>query len=136
MKIKWSSLFIGLYAWLTAVFFGAVLMDVLYASFLGHQFEISQITPVFSDISDMLLRLGVFLIGSGFLAVGFTWQHAKARNFLIASLLVYFFEFSLPMVFPYLKTSVGPFWIRLLIVGAATLLAFIGQYFEYHQRPV
>jgi hypothetical protein len=133
MKTKWSSLLVGIYAWLTAVFFGAVLMDVLYVSFLAHQMEISKITSVFSDISDMLLRIGFILVLSAFAAIASSWNFPRARNLLIASLFIYSFEFTLPMLFPYLKTSLGPFWIRLLLVGSASLLAFIGQFYRYER---
>jgi hypothetical protein len=133
MKTKWSPLLVGVYAWLTAIFFGAVLMDVLYASFLAQQVDMSKIIPVFSDISDMLLRIGFILVLSAFAAIASSWSFPKARNFLIASLFIYSFEFTLPMLFPYLKTSQGPFWIRLFLVGTATLLAFIGQFYRYEQ---
>lgn len=133
MKTKWIFLPIGVYAWLTAVFFGAVLMDVLYASLLGQELATLKITAIFSNISDMLLVIGLILLLSAFAAIATSWNYSRARNFLIASLLIYCFEFTLPMLFSYLKTSLGPFWIRLFLVGGASLLAFIGQFYRYEQ---
>ena len=131
MKIKWKFLLPGIYAWITAVFFGSILMDVLYARLLAHFTDTSAITTIFSDVSDMLLRLGFILILSALAAIISCWNCTRARNYLIASLFIFSFEFSLPIIFPYLKTSLGPFWIRLFVIGTASILAFIGQQNRY-----
>jgi hypothetical protein len=128
MKKKSSPLFTGIYAWISTVFFGAVLMDVIYASFLAHAVSSPALTSVFSDVSDMMLRLGFLLLLSAFLVLFLTWETPSARNYLLASLFLFGFEFTLPMLFPSLRTSLGPFWIRLLLTGTASILAFIGQH--------
>jgi hypothetical protein len=47
----------ALYTWSATVFFGAVLLDVVYASLLGAVDE-SITQPVFGEVSDLLLMVG------------------------------------------------------------------------------
>ena len=51
----------------------------------------SAITSIFSDVSDMLLRLGFILILSALAAIISCWKYTKARNYLIRQPFSFFF---------------------------------------------
>ena len=91
-------LFGALYAWSAAAFFGAVLLDVVYASFLGNV-DASITQPVFGEVSDFLLLLGVGSLFAGLAAIVVCWNAPLARNLFALSLLVLLVsEFLVPVV--------------------------------------
>lgn len=121
-----------MYAWSAAVFFGAVLLDVVYASVLreaGGGFAQS----VFGEVSDFLLLLGAPTFLSALAASVLSWNVPTVRNLFLASMLILSLEFVVPIVlFPALRTSsasplpnVMPY-VRLLPLALASILALGG----------
>jgi hypothetical protein len=124
-----GSFLAGWYAWLLALSFGMVLLDIQYAQY-------SRLAPeaarAFSDAADFLLLVNFVTLLSAIAAIAFSWNSQTARNLFIASLLVMLFEFLIPaLVSPFIKNTqrlaIGP-WLRIIPTGAASLLAFIGLY--------
>jgi hypothetical protein len=133
MSDKLRAILIGLYAWIAAVFFGGVLLDILYAKFLMGILGISESTMVFSEVSDTLLFIGFILVISAIAAIAVSWKFWVARNLFIASLLVFSFEFFIPIFFSVVKTTQDLSWLRLLINGVASLLALAGLH-QYYRK--
>ena len=131
-----------IYAWILAVFLGAVLLDIVYSSLLEDADSFVASPYVYSEAADFLLILGALTILFALAAIVVSWEVASARNlFLASSLLLVGFEFLAPVVlFPVLRSSqgssvlgLGPF-IRLIPTTLASLLAFAGVRDLYRQR--
>jgi len=123
-----------IYAWILAVFLGAVLLDIVYSTLLKDVDGFLAGPSVYSEVSDFLLILGALTILFALAAIVVSWDVGSARNLLLASsLLLVGFEFLVPMVlFPVLRSSsgssilgLGPL-IRLVPTALASLLAFAG----------
>lgn len=122
------------YAWILAVFLGAVLLDIIYSSLLQEVDAFEAGPSVFSEVSDFLLMLGALTIAAALAAVVVSWAVRSARRMFLASVvLLVGFEFLAPVVlFPVLRGSqgssvlgLGPL-VRLVPTGVASLLAFTG----------
>jgi len=123
--MRLGSLIVGFYAWLFTLFGGMVLLDVVYARLAPEG------ASALSAAADLLLWVGFLAILSALAAIAFAWQVKAARNLMIASLLVLALEFLLPVLLaPILQGNPGfapgP-WLRVLICGTASILAFIGM---------
>lgn len=121
-----GSFLVGGYAWIITIFFGMILLDITYARLVPGA------AGAFSKVSDLLLFVGFIALLSAAAAIAFSWNAKTARNLLIASLLVTLFEFLIPAFFSLfaLNTAalhIGP-WLRILPVGIASILAFLGGY--------
>jgi hypothetical protein len=134
MSERLRSLLVGLYTWVTAVFLGGILLDVVYAKLLKGVLGTSESAMVFSEISDTLLCIGLVMVIAAIGAIAFSWKSRIARNLFIASLLVISFEFSIPILFSFIKDTQELSWVRLLISGMASVLAFIGLHKYYRQN--
>lgn len=126
-------LVVGLYAWVAAVFWGSILLDMAYANNLKEVLGSSGSSMVFSKISDTLLFIGSIMIITAIAAIAISWKLKIARNLFIASLLAFSFEFSLPILSSFIKTTHGYSWIRPFPGGIASILAFIGLFIYYRQ---
>lgn len=124
---------VGVYAWIVTVFFGAVLLDVIYSTLLGAPTADPVISEVFSGVSDFLLRIGFITVLAALSAIGFSWKSKDARMFFIASLAVLFIEFLAPS-FLSEETLNSGYWIRLSINGTASVLAMFGLFRFYHNK--
>jgi hypothetical protein len=122
-----SSLVVGFYAWIISIFFGAVILDVVYAILLGKYPMTSGTAKLFSEVSDFLLRIGFFTVLAALGAISFSWRIGIARNYFIASLIVLSVEFLAPFFVSEAALNSG-YWIRVIIGGAASVLAIIGLY--------
>jgi hypothetical protein len=129
----------GLYAWSVAVFFGAVLLDVVYSHLLDNASEpVAQ--SVYGEVSDVLLILGAFSVIAALAAIGFSWSIRSATYLFATSLAVLLFEFIGPVVlFPLQRTlpdssvlAIGPL-IRLVPIAVASLLAVSAFCALFHQ---
>ena len=123
--MRLGSFFVGFYAWLFTIFGGMVLLDVFYARLAPEG------TSAPSAAADFLLWVGFLAILSALSAVAFAWQVKAARNLMIASLLVLALEFLLPVLLTSVSQgnpgfALGP-WLRIIICGIASILAFIGM---------
>jgi hypothetical protein len=132
----------SIYAWILAVFLGAVLLDIVYSTLLEDVEGFLAGPSVYSEVADFLLILGALTIIFALAAIVFSWDVGSARNlFLASSLLFVGFEFLAPVVlFPVLRSSqgssvlgLGPL-IRLVPTALASLLAFAGVRDLYRQR--
>ena len=116
-----------LYPLLIAIFFGAVLLDVVYSHLLTVVQDAGQTSSVFRQVSDALLQLGFLSVLAAIVSISLSWQFPAARNYFIISLVLIAFEFLLPAIAsPLLKQSqvvdtISP-WLRILlnlaVVGA------------------
>jgi hypothetical protein len=106
-----------------------VLLDIQYSQY-------SRLVPeaarAFSDAADFLLLVDFVTLLSAIAAIAFSWNAKAARNLFIASLLVMLFEFLIPaLVSPFVQQAqglaIGP-WLRIIPMGAASILALIGFY--------
>ncbi|MRS04607.1 hypothetical protein EG832_15525 [bacterium] len=118
--------FVGLYAWITTIFVGAILLDIVYARF------IPQAKFGFLDTSDFLLLIGFVTFLTGFVAIAFSMKSIVVRTLLIASLLVLSIEFIVPTFIPHIMSidqinDLGP-WLRIIPVGLSSILAFLSIY--------
>lgn len=119
----------ALYAWLAAVFFGAVLLDVISATLPGETGG-AFTGSVSSEISDFLLLLGAPVLVAAIAAVAFNWDRAISRNLFLISLLLLSLEFIIPaLLLPLLQSgliasmiSYLPY-LRLASLGLASILA-------------
>lgn len=121
-------LFVGIYAWLSALFFGGVILDGIYARNLENILDTADQASLFSEISDILLIIAFILVITALIAIALSWKSNSARNLLIASLLVLSLEFWLPIFFSMLNINQDLSWLRLLIDGSGSLLALVGLY--------
>jgi hypothetical protein len=80
-----SLLVVGFYTWIATVFFGAVLLDTVYANL------IPEASTAFSEVSDFLLLIGFVTFLAAIGAIAFSWKSSKARNFFIASFVILLF---------------------------------------------
>jgi hypothetical protein len=127
-----SSVVVGLYVWVVTVFFGAVLLDVVYSNLAP------ETTTAFSKVADFLLRIGVVSVLAALGAIVLSWKSGIARAFFVASLAVISFEFTVPIFFSqFLQDTQGSILtsgLRIAISGLASILAFTGMYKFYHLR--
>jgi hypothetical protein len=119
-------LLVGFYSWISAVFFGGVIIDVVYARNLENILRADEKSWLFSEISDLLLLVAFILVITALIAIAVSWQSHSARNILIASLLIFSFELWLPIAVSILKISPDLSWLRLLLDGLASILAWMG----------
>jgi hypothetical protein len=135
MKTSWNPgrILAGIYAWLLAVFFGSVLLDVVYSRLLKSAEGFPAGSPVFGEVADFLLILGAVTFLFALAAFVFSFGSAPARNLFLASFLLLGFEFVAPVILsPLLQgqmassiSALGP-WLRLVPSGLASVLAFAG----------
>jgi hypothetical protein len=119
-------LFTGFYAWISAVFFGGILIDIVSARNLEKILNETDKTSFFSEIADFLLLTAFILVIAALIAIAVSWQSPIARYLFIASLLIFSTEFWLPMLFSILKISAQLPWLRLVIDGTASVIAWVG----------
>ncbi|MBI4739668.1 hypothetical protein HY772_09100 [Candidatus Woesearchaeota archaeon] len=130
---NWRYLLVGLYTWIVTIFFGAILLDVVYAKIAVSVLKPSETATLFSKAADFLLLIGALTILAALGAIGSSWRLGSARNPFIASLVVVALEFLTPMLFfPLLQQiqinlglNVSP-WIRLSASALSSILAFVG----------
>ena len=121
-----GSFLIGLYAWVLAISFGMVVLDVLYARLVPGA------TFAFSEVSDFLLLISLVTLIAAIVALAFSRKSKPVRNLIIASQLILLLEIFIPAFFSMFRLNaqglvIGP-WIRIMLGGAASILAFIGLY--------
>lgn len=115
---------VGLYAWLAAVSFGLVLLDIVYAGL------VPEAAVAFSEVADFLLFVNAVTILVALGAIGLSWNSQASRNFLVASLAVIILGFSAYMLlsqFIQESSSLGT-GIRMILAGSVSVLAFMGFY--------
>ena len=130
----------GLYAWMISIFFGAILLDVVYSRIASSTLNSSETAALFSEAADFLLFIGTLTILAAVGAIGSSWSLGSARNFFIASILVVIaIEFLTPILFSSLiqriqinlGLNVGS-WVRLTASALSSILAFVGLWRLYH----
>jgi len=118
-----GSFLIGLYVWVLAISFGMVLLDVLYARLVPGA------TFAFSEVADFLLVISLVTLIAAIVALAFSRKSKAVRNLIIASQLILLLEIFIPAFFSMFRLNaqglaIGP-WIRIILSGAASILAFI-----------
>ena len=117
-------LVVGVYAWLAAVSFGLVLLDILYAGL------VPDAATALSEAADFQLLVTSITVLAALGAIGLSWNSRAARNHLISSLAIIFLGFLAYMLLsPFLQdgSSLGT-GIRIILAGSVSVLAFMGFY--------
>ena len=132
---KIGSFFVGLYAWIINIFFGAILLDIVYSNLIvSRNIEAAEI---FEEVSDFLLIIGTVVIIAAILSIVLSWKFKIARYLFIASLLIILFEFLAPVILSqFVQEFSNGQWLRLSISGLASILASIGLYYFYKHREL
>jgi len=113
---------VSLYAWLAAVYLGAVWLDRVYSRQLAGEKIAS------GEVADILLWIGGVTMLAGVAAIALAWQASTVRVYLIASLAILSLEFLLPGLLAGLigDTPGAGAGLRIAINVLASLLAIIG----------
>jgi len=130
---NWQFLLAAFYTWIASVFFGAVLLDIVYFNAASSSLAPAETLMLFSEAADFLLLILALTLLAGMVAVGAAWKVRPARNLFIASLLLVVAEFLAPMLFfsiietaqASLGFNVGS-WVRLTLSALPPILAFLG----------
>lgn len=121
---RFNQIMVGFYAWMMAIYLGAVVVDAVYARI------IPAASTALAEAADFLLLMGGVTILAALVAVVFSWQANTVRIFSIASLVVLLGEFLMPVFFAPLiagsQISGISKLLRIGINGLASILAFIG----------
>lgn len=127
-----SILLAGAYAWLVAVGFGAILLDVTYARL---------VTDLTNEAADLLLLIVGFAFVPGVAAVTAAWSVTAARNLLLISLALVVGEFLVPAVAGSIirdaattMPGIGPA-LRLGGSAAVSVTAFVAFALVWRSRP-
>jgi hypothetical protein len=140
---RWQFLVAGLYTWIASVFFGAVLLDIVYFNTASSNLAPDETIMLFSEAADFLLLILVLTLLAGMGAVAAAWKVAPSRNLFIASLLLVVAEFLAPMllfsIIEMAQASLGfnvGSWVRLTLSALASILAFLGSWKLYLSDPI
>lgn len=129
-----ATLLVGFYSWVVIVFFGAVLLDVVYAKAIRSILESEQAAPVFSTASDFLLLVLALTVLAAIGAIGSSWQSGFARNLFLVSGLFVMAELLAPILLrPLLLDSNAGLVVRLVLSASASVLGIFGLN-RFYQR--
>lgn len=130
---SWQFMVAGLYTWVVSLFFGAILLDIVYANLAFSVLQPTERASMFSEGADFLLLIGGLALLTALGAIGSSWNLGSSRYWFVASALFIVAEFLAPMFFSSLVQSIGENlggnlgpMIRLSGNGLASILAFIG----------
>ena len=135
---NWQYLLGGLYTWIVSIFFGAILLDIVYSNTVRSTLKPSETAALFSEGADFLLLIGTLTIIAAIGAICSSWSLGFVRNLFIASILFVVLEFLTPMLFfsliqmaqINLGLNVGS-WVRLSGSALSSILAFVGLWKLY-----
>lgn len=115
---------VGLYAWLAAISFVLVLLDIVYAGL------VPDAATALRQAADFMLQIDAIRLFAALVAIGLSWNSLAARNYLVASLAIIILGFLVYMLLsslPQGSSSLGPL-IRIILAGSVSVLAFMGFY--------
>lgn len=122
-----ASLLVGFYGWVVIVFFGAVLLDTVYANAIRGVLDAGKAAAVFSAASDFLLLVLALTVLAAIGAIGSSWQSGLVRNLFLASGLFVIAELLAPIFLrPLLLEVNAGLWVRLLLSASASVLGIFG----------
>lgn len=129
-RLPVGPLVVGLYAWLSAVFCGVVLLDVALARLIVGSGG-TEPYPGASDVRDLLLPMAILVIAAGLAAAAAAWRSPTAVVLLIAAVGLGLGELVAPALLARpiddLSAAVGialGSWLRVGGVAAVSVLAF------------
>jgi len=123
---RMGTFLVGLYFWVLTIYFGMVLLDILYARLAPGA------TTAFAKVSDILLQVNLVILLAAVITIAFSKKSKITRDLIIASQLILLFEFLIPAFFTLFGlnsqglTALGP-WLRIIPGVAASILALIGM---------
>ena len=126
-----KSVIVGSYAWLAAISFGLVLLDMIYAGL------VPDASTVHNEASDFLLFVNTLTALTAIGAIGSSMDIKSSRNFLTASLLIIISGFLInitPSAVSWNYSYSGQI-IKVLLTGSVSILAFAGFY-KYCREPL
>ncbi|MDE3090625.1 MAG: hypothetical protein KGJ80_14705 [Chloroflexota bacterium] len=127
-----GSLLVGFYGWIVIAFFGAVLLDTVYAKTIRDVLDSVEAATVFSEASDFLLVMVALAALAALGAIGSSWQSTLARNLFVASGVLVIAEPLAPIALrPLLLESNAGLWLRLVLSATASVLGLLGLYKFY-----
>jgi len=117
----------GLYAWLSALLFGAALLDIVYSRQIRDAGQ-----TLFREAADLQLLISVMTAVAAIVAVAAAWRYSAARKLLGASVLFFAFSLITPaLLAPFVSgAQMAPYGAALRIIegGLVTLLACLGLF--------
>ena len=129
---------ISLYAWLVAAYFGASMLDSLYAyNLAGFSASPAVNNLVFSQIADSLLFILFLVFLTGLAALVMTWQLRKARYLLLLNMAI---GLGIPLLLAVFvdvttETSAWGAWLRISLGLITVFLAFSAQWHVASKKP-
>jgi len=122
-----KSFLVRFYCWMVVAFFGAVLLDAVYAGAMRRVLDSGPAATVSSEVSDFLLLMIAATVPVAILALSSCGQSKSARHLFAASLALLMGELLLPIVFgSLLVEAYAGTWIRIFLSGSASILALMG----------
>jgi hypothetical protein len=122
-----TALLVGFYGWVVIVFFGATLLDTVYANAIRGVLDSGKAAAVFSTASDFLLLVLALTVLAAIGAIGSSWQSGPARNLFLASGLFVIAELLAPVFLrPLLLESSAGLVVRLFLSASASVLGIFG----------
>ncbi len=126
-----KSIIVGSYAWLTAISFGQVLLDLVYAGL------VPDASAALAEAADFLLFIDALTILTALGAIGSSMETKSSKNYLIASLLIIISGFLINIALSPISGNssyAGPI-LRIILTGSVSILAFTGFY-KYCREPL
>ncbi len=116
--------FMGFYAWIVALAFGAALIDSVYARSLADSTSVAAVAKAFSESADIQTLPMALAVVAGIGALVMVAQKPLARYFAIASLALTLAPLPVVMLFGDLAAQAGAgTGLRLALAGGASLFA-------------
>lgn len=132
---SFASLFVGLYGWLLAVSFGAIVLDVVYSRAIEDIPDSAQTARIFSIVADFLLLPLIAAALAALGAIAFASRVWPARNLIVASVVVMFAAIPVyALLGPMLDGLKIGAWVRLALSGGASVLAIAGMISFYRAK--
>jgi hypothetical protein len=114
----------GMYAWTITLYFGAVLLDVVYSRPMTGSIGTAA-QGALNEVSDLLLMIEAFALVAGLAAIGLSWGVPAARTLFATSLVVALLPtlLAVMVLLPLSRTSPGA---PILAYGPLIRLAPLG----------
>lgn len=118
---------IAFYCWVTIAFFGADLLDIVYARAIRGAVDPAQAAAVFAKASDFLLLVVGLSVLASLGAIGTSWGASLPRSLFLASAVLILGELLAPVVLRPLALGPGAgAWVRFLLSASASVLGLLG----------
>lgn len=125
-----------IYAFLTAMNFGAMILDIIYARMLSNNPPQQGASVLFVEVADSLLTLNLLVLLAGLVALSFIWEFKNVRLLFLSSIVL---SIVIPlMLVPFVDVTqdvslMGSIF-RLLVNSVVAGLVFKGMWALFRHR--